>query len=84
MILAFCWLHPVSLCIIDTLVSCLSIRPACAKMGCNSDVPGGGGGTMKLSKAQSKWVKQLIEDSASKEREELKRKEKPLRDLRQL
>ena len=33
---------------------------------------------MKLSKAQSKWVKQLVEDSASKEREELKRKEKAI------
>ena len=39
---------------------------------------------MKLSRAQSKWVKQLVEDSTSKERGELKRKEKPLRDLRQL
>lgn len=33
---------------------------------------------MKLSKAQSKWVKQLVGDSASKEREELKRKEKAI------
>lgn len=33
---------------------------------------------MKLSRAQSKWVKQLVEDSTSKERKELKRKGKAI------
>ena len=33
---------------------------------------------MKLSKAESNWVKQLVEDSTSKERETLKRKEKAI------
>ena len=30
---------------------------------------------MKLSKAQSDWVKQLVEESTARERDELKRKE---------
>lgn len=30
---------------------------------------------MKLSKAQSGWVKQLVEEPTTQEREELKRKE---------
>lgn len=46
------------------------------KTVCNSDVPGRR--TMKLSKAQNNWVKQLVEDSTSKEREKLKRKEKAI------
>lgn len=31
---------------------------------------------MKLSKAQSDWVKQLVKESTARERDELKRKEK--------
>ena len=33
---------------------------------------------MKLSKAQSQWVKQLVEESTSRERDELKRKEEAI------
>lgn len=33
---------------------------------------------MKLSKAQSAWVKQLVEESTSRERDELKRKEEAM------
>lgn len=33
---------------------------------------------MKLSKAQSDWVKQLVEESTARERDELKRKEEAM------